>query len=152
MPKKQKKAPLPVKEKSAKAEKRSFLRLPKAKQLTAFKRPLFTLQPILPHLLVIAVCIGLYYTMIHFYLFFEWGFFIYYAIKLVIAYEILIASVRSLLPPIGALFLGLAVLLFTNCNFLNTLMDADTAWQLAAIGLAGILIALFLELRSRNLK
>lgn len=140
------------KEKSAPAVKKQYLKLPKPKKITAFKRPLFSLRPILPQLAIIAVCVSFYYAMIHFYLFFAWGFYIYYALKLVIAYEILVASVRSLLVPLCSLILGLAVLLFTNCIYLNTLMNTDTAWQLSATGLAGVLIGLFVELRSRGLK
>jgi len=131
--------------------KKRRVRQPVVKKIGASKRSLFSLRPVLPQLVAIAVCVGLYYAMIKFYLFFQWGFFIYYAIKLLIAFEILSAAKRSLTPPLVAIVLGLAVL-FTNCITLNTLMDRDTAWQLCAVGLAGILIALFLELRSRKTK
>ncbi len=134
---------MPKKEKSIFTPRKQYLQLPTPKKLGAFKQPLFSLRSSWPQLLIIAICVSLYYTMIHFYLFFEWGFYIYYALKLVIAYEILSAALRSLLVPLCSLILGVAVLLFTNCLYLHTLMNTDTAWQLATIGFIGILFALF---------
>ena len=133
------------------AAKKQPLKLPKAKKIRLPKKSWFSLRPILPQLTIIAVCVGLYYAMIYFYLFFEWGIYIYYALKLVIAFEILSASFRSPLLPVAALSLGLAVL-FTNCLYLNTLMNTDTAWQLSAVALAGILITVFRRVRSNNTK
>lgn len=132
------------------APKRQYIKPPRARKAIPMKKSSFLLPSVLPQLLIIAVCIGIYYAMIYFYLFFEWGIYIYYAIKLVIAFEILSAAVKSVFVPLAALILALAVL-FTNCNFLNTLMNTDTAWQLSAVALAGILIAALVEYRSRHL-
>ena len=137
------------KSKSANVTRMNFLKLPTPKSLGVFKGRWFSWRSILPHIVVIALCVALYYAMIHYYLFFQWGFYIYYLIKLVIAYAILSASTRSLLPPLIALLLGGAVL-FTNNLYLTTLMNSDTAWQLLGIGLAGVLIALFKAMRSRH--
>ena len=133
------------------AAKKHPIKPPKAKKVSMSKNPWFPLRPILPQLTIIAVCVGLYYAMIHFYLFFEWGIYIYYALKLVVGFEILFASFRSLLLPLAALCLGLAVL-FTNSLYLNTLMNTDTAWQLSAVALVGILITVFIRVRSDNTK
>jgi len=138
------------------------LQLPSRKKIGLFKKPSFlrkktpshplasvsSLKIIRPQLLLIAACLTLYYAMVHFYLFFAWGFFIYYALKLLIAYAVLSAARHSLLPPLCALLLGTAVLLFTNNLYLNTLMDGDTAWQWIVLGLVGCCITLCRALRS----
>jgi hypothetical protein len=140
-----------MKKKEKAAPKKQRVRLPKVKKPVLLKKTTFFLLPILPHLLIIAVCIGLYYAMINFYLFFEWGIYIYYAIKLVVGFEILSAGARSYLVPVGALLLGLAVL-FTNCIYLTTLMNTDTAWELSIVAFVGILLRKFIEARSSNIK
>ena len=140
-----------AKTKEKPAPKKQALKAPKARKVPALKKSLFALLPVLPQVIIIAVCVGLYYAMIYFYLFFEWGIYIYYALKLVIAFELISSSFRSLLLPLAALCLGLSVL-FTNCIYLNTLMNADTAWQLNTVALAGILITIFIQFRQRNIK
>lgn len=130
---------------------RFYFKLPQPKTFSILKsRRLALLPPVFPQLLVIAICLGIYYAMIHFYLFFTWGLYLYYLLKLVIAYEILSASRFSISVPLIALLLGGAVQIFTNSIFFTTLMNPDTAWQLFLVGLIGILIALFRKRRSRT--
>jgi hypothetical protein len=122
----------------------------KASQLSNFpkkrakKFSLFAVLPILPQLLIIALSLGVYYAMIHYYLFFPWGIYLYYALKMIIAYAILSAAFRSLIVPLGSLLLGLAAL-FTNNLYINMLMSTDSAWALVALGLVGLLISLFVR-------
>ena len=116
----------------------------KLKKPRSSKSPLFAFFPILPQLVVIALCLGLYYAMVHYYFFFSWGVYIYYGLKLIIGYEILSASARSLALPLSALVFGLLIL-FTNNVYINTLMNTDTAWELNAVALVGILIAIFVR-------
>lgn len=130
--------------------KKSSIKLHFKKDARA-KRSLFALRPILPQLFIVLASIGVYYAMVHFYFFFQWGFYLYYVLKLAVAFAIMSSAFRSLLLPLASLLFSLAVL-FTNCFFLHTLMDRDTAWELGAIALIGILIAVFSKMRSSNRK
>lgn len=114
------------------------------------QRPYFTFLSIIPNLLIIASCLGIYYAMVHYYLFFHWGIFIYYAIKIVIAYEILVTSVKSAIMPIGSLVIGLTSLSYPDNIYLNALISVDTAWELAIIGLMGILITILVRMNLRK--
>lgn len=141
------------KERNLLAPKRYYFKLPSPKTFSLFKRKhFFSLPPVLPQLLVIAICLCFYYAMIRFYLFFTWGFYLYYLLKLIIAYEILSASRFSLWVPLGAFLLGSATLVFTNSLFLTTFMNRDTAWQLFTVGLIGLMIALFRSHLTRDAK
>jgi hypothetical protein len=114
------------------------------------RRPYLTLLPVIPNLLVIAACLGLYYVMVNYYLFFQWGIFIYYAIKLIIAYQILAASKKSIIVPLGALFIGLTPLIYAGNIYINTAMTTHTAWQLTIVGLIGLLISILVRINIRK--
>ena len=106
----------------------------------------FALVPVLPQLIIIAVCFGLYYAMIKFYLFFEYGIYIYYALKIIIAFEVLSGARRSLLVPLLAVGTGCAIL-FTNSVYLTTLASKETGGELLVLGLLGLLITCFVKSR-----
>ncbi len=134
---------------------RQYIKLPKVKLFAMAKKPLVKfsnpLLPILPQILIIAVCIGIYYAMINFYLFFEWGFYIYYALKFIVAFELLSSASRSLILPVAALLLCAAAL-FTNGHYFNTLLNTDTAQQLGVIALLGLFIYFLKRRSSRHAK
>lgn len=135
--------------------KKQGLKLPQPKQTTEAKKPAFKysipLRPILPQLLIIGVCIGLYYAMIYFYIFFQWGFYLYYALKAIVAFELLSASRQSFWVPLVASALASAVL-FTHSLYLNTLMNTDTAWQLITVALIGFFIFFYRGRVSHDVK
>lgn len=126
-------------------KKKRALKLPQKKRLAqAGKHSLLAVVPVLPQLAVIAFALGLYYAMQTYYVFFSWGIYLYYGLKILVAFALLSGSTRSLGLPLAALVFGLLVL-FTNNVYINTLMNADTAWELNAIALIGILTALFIK-------
>lgn len=105
------------------------------------------LLPVMPELSIIAICMGLYYAMIHFYLFFPWGIYLYYAMKAIVAFAILSAARRSVWVPVVALAWGLSSLL-TNSLYLNPLMSTASAWQLSIIAAIGIALSIFVRKRT----
>jgi len=124
----------------------------KKKEKAFFKKPsLFAFAPIIPHLIIIAACIGLYYAMMQYYLFFPWGIYIYYGIQCIIALCILSASAQSVAVPLAALLISLLTL-FTHNVYLNNLMNVNTAWELNILALVGIIIAVVVHnKKGRNL-
>lgn len=105
-------------------------------------RQLFAILPVLPQLVIIALCIGVYYAMPYFP--FQWGIYIYFGVRIIAAFAILSAAIRSLTVPLAALTVGLIVLFTTNIA-VSSLMSPDTAWQLIIVAIIGILITGFMR-------
>ncbi|HVY53302.1 MAG TPA: hypothetical protein VHA13_02165 [Gammaproteobacteria bacterium] len=116
------------------------------KSLPRKRRPYFSLLPIIPNLVIIAICIGIYYAMVNFYLFFNWGFFIYYGLKFLIGYQILAAAIRSIIVPLGSVIIGVTSILLANNAYVTNLISPETAWQLTIVGLIGLLICVLVRI------
>ncbi len=100
---------------------------------------LFSLSSILPHIILIAIIIGVYYYLSIHNLFPMWIDYIDDGGKIVIALLIILASARSALMPIITLLGGLLIL-FTIQVYDITLVSSVEGWGLIVMSLVGLFI------------
>ena len=105
----------------------------------------FAFTPIISNLIVIAVVLAIYYFFVINTLFPAWANIIYWAVKIVIAFEIIIASARSLIVPILSLLAGLLLMFLFQVHNLSFVSTAD-AWQLVIMGGIGFVITILVRL------
>jgi hypothetical protein len=109
----------------------------------------FAIMPILLNIIAVVVLGGFYYFIVKNELFPAYLNYIYWTINIIISYNILAASARSLWAPLISVLLGGAGIFFANSSTVIPLVSALTAaqcWQLAALGVAGLLITFALRL------
>jgi len=92
---------------------------------------------ILPHLIFIAALIGGYYYIWHQNFFYNYLDSIYIGIKIIIACDIFIASIRTFLMPILALLAGAGLLYLSNDYSFSI---GSTEWQLLIMSGVGFFI------------
>lgn len=102
------------------------------------------LLSILPNIIYIALFIGAYYLITTRNLFPDWITYIYWGTKVVVAYNIIAASARSLFAPFFALSAGL-LCLFTSTVYQITLISSQDAWQVIVVAGIGALVAFLLK-------
>jgi hypothetical protein len=105
----------------------------------------FAIGPIIPHLIIIAIVWGIYYYIVINNYFPEWPDYIYWGTKIIIGFEILAASARSLWGPILGVIAGV-VLLFTIQVYDISLITTTDAWQIIAASLVGFLVTIIIKL------
>lgn len=96
----------------------------------------FSITAIIPHIILIALALGGYYYLAVNDLFSEWIKYIYYAVKIFVAIEIILAAGRSLLGPLLALIAGLLFLYASQVYYYTFISMAD-AWQLIIVAMVG---------------
>lgn len=106
---------------------------------------LFDVLPLIPRLLIIAIALGIYYFISTRYLFNEWETYIYYGVRIIIAYQILRGSAQTLLAPILTLVIALTLLTTDSTYHINGITTNDM-WQLAIVGILGFFVTIFAKL------
>lgn len=114
--------------------------------MTKKRRGLFALTPLISPLLIMAVVLGLYYYLILVKDFFpDWQVYIYWGVKVILAFEILAISARTLWGPILALAVGIGLLLAEKTMALSYVTPADS-YQLIAVAVVGFLVTIIVKL------
>jgi hypothetical protein len=113
---------------------------------------LFAIVPVLTNIIAVIVFIAAYYyVFVQRQMYPEYSLYAYWGLKVLIAYNILVASMRSLWAPLLALAVGVAGLYVNSVtavpyilSYLN-ISSAD-AWQVIGAGIIGALITLAMKL------
>jgi hypothetical protein len=109
------------------------------------KPGLFSVLAVIPQIIIIAIVLGIFYYIRAEHYFPLWLNYIYYAVKFIIAIEILIAAARSLIVPLLAIVLGALHIYYAQVHNLALISDND-AWQLILIGGVGIVVTFIVKL------
>ncbi len=112
----------------------------KKNESTHFNGPaLFSIFSIIPQIIIIAIVIGAYYYIVVNEYFPLWLNTIYWAVKIIIALEMIIAAARSLILSFVAIaFAGVVLYLAQKGETL--FISVNDAWQLLIIGAVGLVI------------
>ena len=102
---------------------------------------LFAISPLFSRILIIAMAIGTYYFITMNDYFPVWNTYIYYAMKIIIAYEIVAGSARTLMAPILSLFAAIALFYLDKQYQFQAITPSDT-WQLVIMAIIGFFITL----------
>jgi hypothetical protein len=102
---------------------------------------LFSIKSILPHIILIAIIIGVYYFLFTRDLFPQWIDYIYIGGKILIAFIIILASARSGIMPILTLISGLLILFISQVYNINLTSPTD-AWELLIMAFIGLVITI----------
>jgi hypothetical protein len=105
---------------------------------------LFSIASIIPHFILIAFVIGVYYYFSTHGLFPLWINYIYYGVKIFVALEIILGAGRSIVMPILAL-LGGILFLFTNQVYGMLFISPADAWQLIIVAFVGLLVTMLVK-------
>lgn len=105
---------------------------------------LFSIKPILYHIFLIALLIGVYYFLSINDLFPQWIDYLYYGGKALIALIIILASARSGLMPILALSIGLLLLFLSQVYNINLVSYSDS-WQILFMAFIGLVITILVK-------
>lgn len=114
-------------------------------RMTKHSRGSFAIMPLISPLLIIAIALGAYYYIMTNSLFPEWIDTIYWAVKIVVGFEILAAAARTFWGPILALISGFALLYATKVYDISLATSAD-GWQLITVALVGFLVTIIVKL------
>jgi hypothetical protein len=106
------------------------------------RRSAFSIMLVLPHLIFIAIMISIYYYLWQNNLFYNYLDDIYIGLKIIIACDIFIASIGSLLAPLIALIAGLT-LLYLGQDYTFSLYS--NAWQLVIMSGVGFFIRILVR-------
>jgi len=101
---------------------------------------LFAIIPIIPQIIIIAIVIACYYYISTTDYFVVWLTNIYYAVKAIVAIEILIGAGKSLTLPILAILFGMLNLYFIQVDHAFVTLSANNSWHLIMIGGIGIVL------------
>jgi hypothetical protein len=110
------------------------------------KKPLFGFKPIVPHLIIVAIALAAFYVIAKNNLFLSWLIYIYYAAKVLIIFEIIIASARSFLAPILGIVAALGILSIEYFYTTLSMVSVTDGWQLLIASAIGLLISVLMRL------
>jgi hypothetical protein len=118
---------------------------------SGYSRPYFAIIPILLNVIAIVVLAGVYVYMTNHYILTAYATYLYWTVNVLISYNILVSSVRSIVLPLIALAAGgLGVYGYTYAGAtipaLSFLSFAQ-CWQLAILGVIGLLICFTIRLQ-----
>ncbi|HSW68696.1 MAG TPA: hypothetical protein VLI69_00880 [Gammaproteobacteria bacterium] len=94
---------------------------------------LFAFTAIIPQIIITAIVIGIYYYINKYGYFSVWSTYIYYAVKIIIGLEIIVAGAKSLTGPILAITIGILSLYLIQVQGLEY-MSINECWELMAVG------------------
>lgn len=109
------------------------------------KRELLPILPLVPHLIIIAITVGIYSFIVTNNYFPEWIDYIYWAVKIIIGFEVLVAAASTLWSPILGLVSGVLIL-FTDQVYNIAQISAADGWELIVVSLVGLLITIMVRL------
>lgn len=105
--------------------------------------PLFNIFPIIHRIIIVAFVVFVYYWLVSNYLFLDWIKYIDYAVKIIIVYEIIAGSMRTLLAPLLGVLCGVAMLIACDgYGYTNVFISTVNAWGLIIVSIIGSLITL----------
>lgn len=105
----------------------------------------FLFVPIIPNIVIITIAVGIYYLIATNNLFVDWLNVIFWIVKIIIAFEIITGSARSLLAPILAFISGLLLMYILQVYNMDFISISD-AKQLLAMSGVGFVITLLVRL------
>lgn len=105
---------------------------------------LFSIKPILFHLILIFLIIGGYYYLFMNDFFPQWIDYIYYGGKALIALIIILGSARSALMPILALITALLIL-FASQFYDIALLSHTDVWEVLVMAFIGLIITILVK-------
>jgi hypothetical protein len=105
----------------------------------------FAFTPIISNIVIIAVTLAIYYVFVISELFPDWANVIYWVVKIIIAFQIIIASARSLIAPALSLLAGWSLMFMLQVYNLSFVSTAD-AWQLIIVSGIGFVITILVRL------
>ncbi|MEO8401293.1 MAG: hypothetical protein ABI597_05770 [Gammaproteobacteria bacterium] len=108
----------------------------------------FAILSILPQIIIAGLFFGIFYYINNHGLFTQWIDYINWTIKIIIAFQLLIASARSLIAPLLALALAGIDLYFIQSTGDAWLSSSD-AWELIIAGVIGLMITIIVKLLKR---
>ncbi len=114
-------------------------------RLSKRRTGLFALTPIIVDILIIAALLAGYHYIMTRGLFPEWLTYIYWTMKVVVAFEVLAASARSMLAPLLGLIAGVGILYAIQVYDFSLFTTPD-AWQLIVVSLIGFLVTIVVKL------
>jgi hypothetical protein len=115
---------------------------PGISNLNKSRKSAFSIKSVLPHLIFIAIVIGVYYYIWRNNLFYNYLDDVYIGVKVVIACDIFIASIGSTLAPLIALVTGLT-LLYLGQDY--TFSFYSNAWQLLMMSIVGFIVRILVR-------
>jgi len=110
------------------------------------KNHLFALGPIIPHLIIIALVVAGYTYIVKNEILPDWSTFMYYSMKVFIAFELILASARSFLAPTLGIVAALGLLFIDDVYQISFITPAD-GWQILTISVVGLLISALMKLK-----
>lgn len=113
--------------------------------MTKRNRGIFNFTSIIPHLIVTAIVIGIYYYITKNGYFPEWSDYIYWGVKIIIGFQVLAAAARSLWGPIIGILSGLGILFSIPMYNISFASPAD-AWQLIIVSIVGVLVTVIVKM------
>lgn len=126
-------------------QRKDFYRRPDVKKpLPQKKRELFRIAPLVPHFFIIAITIGIYYYINTNQYFPEWIGYIYWAVKIIIGFEVLAAAASTLWGPILGILSGAAILFSIQVYNMSIFSVAD-GWQLIIVSIVGFLVTMLVR-------
>lgn len=103
---------------------------------------MYAILPLIPRIIIIAIVASTYYYINTHYLFTQWEPYLYYGVKIIIAYQILRASARTMLAPILTVIAAF-LLLFIDQIFQFETIHASDALQLIIVAIIGFFVLSF---------
>lgn len=105
--------------------------------------PLFDFFPIIHRIIIVAIIVYAYYWIVSNYIFLDWLQYIDYGVKIIIIYEILAGSMRTMLAPVLGLLCGLAMLVAADgYGYSNLFISSTNGWGLIIVSILGSLITI----------
>jgi|SRR5579872_747844 len=108
------------------------------------KNGLFAIIPAIPQIIIIAIVFGAYYYVKTKGYFPLWITYIYYAAKVIIAFEIIIAGAKSLTVPLLTIVLGVLNLYWLQVDGFE-IISANDSWQLIIVGAIGFILTFIIR-------
>ncbi len=110
------------------------------------EKSLLNIGSILINIIAIAALVGIYYYILAHDMYEDKQNYIYWTINVLISYNILIASTRSLWAPLLSVLAGVFGIFAVGSPHAITFLTNAQCWQLAILGIIGLLITFSLRL------
>ena len=114
-------------------------------RMTTKQRGIFSIVPLITPILICAVVIGIYLVIMAENLFPDFQLYLYYAVKIIIAFEVLAASARTLWGPVLAMLIGGGIYYAEQTMDLPMVAAMD-GMQLMIVAGIGFLVTLIVKL------
>lgn len=110
------------------------------------KKSVLNISSILINVIAVAALIGIYYYVVTYNVYEEKQTYIYWIINVLISYNILVASTRSVWAPLLSVLGGVFGIYELGSPHAISFLTSAECWQLAILGVIGLLITFSLRL------